>query len=187
MVGLMRLTNGFVQTNMNQPNFDQIAPNSFWQELWTIHLIVSNYFAQIGIDMVDKLEKVLADPEAWRQKITLVLKMVIRYISMFFYFLLSRSNTVKQPFSKEIYWDHAFFETYSHDDKYESYLHEVTDVLPVGQNLAQVLCSQHVSEGGGSEQTGGPGRILHVGDGYRGVRHPVVDHSIHGYRHWIFG
>ena len=66
------------------------------------------------------------------------------------------------------------------------YLHEVTDVLPVGQNLAQVLRSEHVSQGGGSQQTGGPRRILHVGDGYRCIGHPVVDYSIHRYRHGIF-
>ena len=66
------------------------------------------------------------------------------------------------------------------------YLHEVTDVLPVGQNLAQVLRSEHVSQGGGGQKTGGPRRIFHVGDGYRSVGHPVVDHSIHRHRHGIF-
>jgi len=67
------------------------------------------------------------------------------------------------------------------------HLHEVADVLAVWENLREILGAKDVAEGRLGEQTRGPVRVLDVRDGYRGVRHAVVDDSVDSDRHRVLG
>ena len=45
------------------------------------------------------------------------------------------------------------------------YLHLLSDGLSVRQDVPQVPGAQHVPQGGGGQQSGGPAVVVHVGHG----------------------
>ena len=45
------------------------------------------------------------------------------------------------------------------------HLHLLSDGLPVRQDVAQVPGAQHIPQGGGGQQPGGPAVVVHVGHG----------------------
>jgi len=59
--------------------------------------------------------------------------------------------------------DDLIFAYRSISDRRYTHLHEVTDVFPVGQYLAEVLCAQYVAQGRLSEQPCGAVHILDIG------------------------
>ena len=67
------------------------------------------------------------------------------------------------------------------------YLHGVRNVLPVRQDLTQVLGTEDVPERGGCQEPRGAVRVLHVGDGHGGVLHAVVDHCVNCHCHRVTG
>ncbi len=69
-------------------------------------------------------------------------------------------------------------------DSFMCYLHTVGDFLPVREDLCQVLCTQHVPQGGLCQQTSGCISIGDVGYCQRCVLNTVVDYTIytHGHR-----
>ncbi len=66
-------------------------------------------------------------------------------------------------------------------------LHEVGNVLPVGQYLGEVLGAEYVPQGRLGEQASRAVSILNVCDARRRVGHAVVDHSVHCHRHRVLG
>lgn len=59
------------------------------------------------------------------------------------------------------------------------HLHAVSDALTVRQKLGQVLRSEHISEGGLSQETCGEVSISYVSHRGDGVTDSEVDHSVH--------
>ena len=68
-----------------------------------------------------------------------------------------------------------------------SHLHGVTYSFTVSQDLAQVLGSQHITQGGLRQQTRGTICILHIGDGCRGIMDSEINHCIHSYSYTVLG
>ena len=66
------------------------------------------------------------------------------------------------------------------------YLHDMTDNFSVSQYLTKVLGSQHVPQGGLSQQTCGTIGIFHISDGHSCVMDSKVYHSIHSNSHTVF-
>ena len=64
-------------------------------------------------------------------------------------------------------------------------LHKLTDGLAVRQDLRQVLGTQHITQGGGCQQLGGPRCILHIVHRGCGILDAVVDDSIYRHRHRV--
>ena len=54
------------------------------------------------------------------------------------------------------------------------HLHLLSDGLPVRQDVAQVPGAQHIPQGGGGQQPGGPAVVVHVGHG----ADRVLEHQI---------
>ena len=69
----------------------------------------------------------------------------------------------------------------------DEHLHAVRDALTVGQQLGQVLGSQHVSERGLGQQAGGEVCVGHVGHGGDGVADAEVHHPVHADGHRVLG
>ena len=67
------------------------------------------------------------------------------------------------------------------------HLHLLSDGLPVGQDVAQVPGAQHIPQGGGGQQPGGPAVVVHVGHGVDGVLHLVVHDGVDKHRHGVLG
>lgn len=55
----------------------------------------------------------------------------------------------------------------------------MSNALTVRQELSQVLSTQHISEGGLSQQTGGEVSIGHIGHRGDGIADPEVHHTVH--------
>ena len=62
----------------------------------------------------------------------------------------------------------------------------MADYLTVSQNLAQVLGSQHISQGGLCKQTCGTIGILHISNGSGGIMDSEIHHSIYCHSHAVF-
>lgn len=53
------------------------------------------------------------------------------------------------------------------------------NLFTVRQDLSQVLCAQHVPQGGLSKQTGGSISVGDVGNSQGGILHSIIHHPIH--------
>ena len=67
------------------------------------------------------------------------------------------------------------------------HLHLLSDGLPVRQDVAQVPGAQHIPQGGGGQQPGGPAVVVHVGHGTDAVIDFVVHDGIDKHRHRVLG
>lgn len=67
------------------------------------------------------------------------------------------------------------------------YLHGLADLVPVGQDLVQVLGTQGVSQRRLCQQLCGVGGVGDVGYRHARIVDAVVDHSIHGHRDTVPG
>ncbi len=70
-------------------------------------------------------------------------------------------------------------------DSFMCYLHTVGDFLPVREDLCQVLCTQHVPQGGLCQQTSGCISIGDVGYCQRCILNTVVDYTIYTHSHRV--
>ena len=57
--------------------------------------------------------------------------------------------------------------------------------LPLRQDVPEVLCPEHVPEGGGGQQPRGAAVVVHVRDGARRVLHLVVHDGVHEDSHAV--
>ena len=53
------------------------------------------------------------------------------------------------------------------------------------QDFSESHCAQHISQGGGGQQPGGPAVVVHVGHGVDGVLHLVVHDGIDEHCHAV--
>ena len=68
-----------------------------------------------------------------------------------------------------------------------SYLHFIGNLLSSRQYFSQRHCPQHIPQGGGGQQPGGPAVVVHVGHGVDGVLHLVVHDGVDEHRHRVLG
>jgi len=65
------------------------------------------------------------------------------------------------------------------------YLHEVADVLSVGENLAEALGAEYGTERGLGEEARSVVSVGHVHDGDDWIKHVVVDDRVHRHCHRV--